>query len=476
MIRGQNMGHLSYYRDGRIGEHFDALLDRIKENENISIRKISKSRNEQRQFYRLLASHKFTEDKIVRQFSDECRERVPEGSHILAIHDTTVMCYQEHSGRIKAQTGLGPTGPMSMGFYLHPVLAIRAEDENVLGFPYIYRWKKTGTDDERKKKRKKRAQRDIEDKETYKWILSAERSKGVLSRASLVTFIADRDSEFYEYWAIVPDEKTHVISRSNHDRWIEESDEGLFSYLSRQSLTGEYTITIEDWISHKVVKRQARIELRFAEVTIIRPNIAALYRRGYPDKIKLRAIEAREPDDSVPEGGNRVLWRLMTTHSVHDFHEAMQIVNWYTKRWYIEQLFRTLKKKGFNCEDSLLGTGEALRKLALSALDSAMKVMLLVLARDGKTEQKAENTFGTDELDCLEVLNKEYEGNIVSQKNPFMKRTLPWVSWIIGRMGGWKGTKSERPAGPITMLTGLDKFNKVMIGWRLKNLQKLGPP
>ncbi|MGE5351221.1 MAG: IS4 family transposase [Acidobacteriota bacterium] len=465
-----------YYRDRRIGEHFDLLLNRIKENESISIRKISKSRSEQRQFYRLLASPKFTEDKIVRQFSDECRERVTEGSHILAIHDTTVMCYRQYSGRIKAQTGLGPTGNMSIGFYLHPVLAIRSEDENLLGFPYIYRWIKTGTDDERKKKRKKRAQRDIEDKETYKWILSAERSKSVLRRASMVTFIADRDSEFYEYWATVPDEKTHVISRSNHDRRIEESTDGLFSYLSGQSLSGEYTITVNDLIYHQEVKRQAKVELRFAEVTIIRPNIAALYRRGYPDKIKLRAIEARETDDSVPDGGHRVLWRLMTTHSVEDFSQAMQIVTWYTKRWYIEQLFRTLKKKGFDCEDSLLGTGEALRKLALSALDSAMKVMLLILARGGKSQQKAENTFDKEELDCLEVLNKDYEGKIASQKNPFKKRTIPWVSWIIGRMGGWKGTKSERPAGPITMYTGLDKFNKIMIGWRLKNLQKLGPP
>jgi hypothetical protein len=39
------------------------------------------------------------------------------------------------------------------------------------------------------------------------------------------------------------------------------------------------------------------------------------------------------------------------------------------------------------------------------------------------------------------------------------------MSWIIARMGGWKGYQSTGKPGPITMKRGLDKFN-VSFGYK----------
>src|SRR3546814_17519832 len=41
------------------------------------------------------------------------------------------------------------------------------------------------------------------------------------------------------------------------------------------------------------------------------------------------------------------LWRLLTTHAVTDVADARRITGFYRQRWTIEQLFRTLKTKGF---------------------------------------------------------------------------------------------------------------------------------
>ena len=58
----------------------------------------------------------------------------------------------------------------------------------------------------------------IEDKESYKWIEVAQKSKVVLKESDTVTFIEDREGDIYEQFALVPDEKHHLLIRSRTTR------------------------------------------------------------------------------------------------------------------------------------------------------------------------------------------------------------------------------------------------------------------
>ncbi len=40
------------------------------------------------------------------------------------------------------------------------------------------------------------------------------------------------------------------------------------------------------------------------------------------------------------------------------------------------------------------------------------------------------------------------------------------ASWMIARLGGWKGYASERKPGPITMHYGLIRFALIAAVWR----------
>ncbi len=51
------------------------------------------------------------------------------------------------------------------------------------------------------------------------------------------------------------------------------------------------------------------------------------------------AIDVREAD--APVGDTPVHWRLLTTHDLADPAKARQVIDWYRRRWTIEQLFRT---------------------------------------------------------------------------------------------------------------------------------------
>lgn len=52
-------------------------------------------------------------------------------------------------------------------------------------------------------------------------------------------------------------------------------------------------------------------------------------------------------------------------------------------------------------------------------------------------------------------------------KNPFPLHSLAWATWIIARLGGWKGYQPQTLPGPITIKRGLQAFQWICIGWRV---------
>ena len=58
----------------------------------------------------------------------------------------------------------------------------------------------------------------------------------------------------------------------------------------------------------------------------------------------------------------------------------------------------------------------------------------------------------------LEILNKTLAGNKEKQQNPNNVEQLKGATWVIARLGGWKGYQSQRKPGATTLLVGLQKF------------------
>ena len=396
----------------------------------------------------------------------ECTTRVTtmcKGKHLLVIQDTTEINLQNHAGRLKPGNGLGPVGNNTdVGFFLHPSLVLDASTLTPLGFSSIDICHRSWDKADRYSRGYRKLP--IEEKESFKWLRSSEISKQNLIGSEFITIIQDREGDIYDQFARVPDHKTHLLIRVSFNRKLNNSEEKLFDYLEQQPIMTTYDLDIENSPRKNRKARKAKMELKYSEVEIKCPATAS---KKNPKTIKLYAVEAKESKDTVPEGERAICWRILTTHTIETPDQAKTIIDWYSHRWFIEQVFRLIKSKGFAIENSELETGWALRKLTVLVLQSVLKICQMMLAYGKEESQPITEVFNKQEINCLEKLNQKLDGKTDKNKNPYPRDGLSWATWVIARLGGWNGYKSERPPGPITLKNGFDQFNTVFQGWIL---------
>lgn len=408
----------------------------------------------------------FDIESLKSYISADCERQVEEGKHYLVIQDTTQPNFQHNHKNIHNREGLGVIGDgKSLGFFLHPSLVVGADDGRVLGFSHIINWSRKPTPvlDSKEKARwaAKQKARPIEQKESMRWITAAIRSKTILDKASMITNICDREGDISELFSRVPDEKTHLLVRSSSNRRVlvptgdKTESVLLFNHLSAQEELGSYELDIKGDTRIKRASRKAKMIVRTSLILI----------EGEGKNIPVYAIEAKEDPSTVPNGEQAVHWRLLTTHPVNNLKEARVIIGYYASRWNIEQVFRIIKQKGFNTEQSDMETGKALIQLTLTALLASVKIMLLHVSSRETDEQPVKDTFTAPEMECLEALNEEYQGKTERQKNPYSHNSCQWCYWIIARMGGWK--PSEKKAGVISLIRGYTRFQRTFEGWAL---------
>jgi hypothetical protein len=375
--------------------------------------------------------------------------------HVLAIHDTSEINFHtspEH------RRGLGEIAKgNSYGVLLHAMLAVDAQSGDSLGLVAGEIWTRQGRQVIAHDKRA------ASERESRRWLSTALAAKQVLSAASMVTVIGDRESDMYSAWAEIPQANFHLLSRSMQDRALLGGG-GLDATVASFPLAARRSLDVVERNGRPA--RTAELELRFGEVTIKRPHRCDA---TLPPGACLRVVEVSEPNP--PAGQEPLRWCLLTTHQVQSVADAWQIVDWYKLRWTIEQLFRVLKRQGLRLEDSQVETADRLLKLTAIATHAAALIMQLVQARDGQRLQPATTAFTADEIAALHAIEADqYAPRTAKQQNPHLNESLAWAAWIIARLGGWDGYSSSKPPGPITFRHGLEYFHGIAKGWTLRNV------
>lgn len=449
--------------DARLEKRVERLMLALLNNGSAVINKCCKTLSEKEGAYRMLDNDSIDHNDLTEGAIHRLRENV-NGGHVLCIQDTSEFNFTSHMGRIgREDKDIGPVTKedpkkekTNAGFFCHPVLVIDPSTQMPVGFSSVILWNRLWDKNNRHEREYKKL--DITEKESYRWIASALKSKESLSEADSITIIGDRECDIYEIFAAVPDSRTHLLIRANIDRTTSEGIK-LKQKLSSSRVRSVYEFDVP--AGKNRTKHTAKMSLKWEKVKIGHP-VYKPRKNGNPDFVALTVIEATELAESVKEREDPVSWILLTTHSVKNASDALKCIEWYSQRWLIEELFHLLKTKGLCFEEAQLETGAGLKKLLVLALQVAQKIMTLRLSLDSSHKVKANLIFSEEEIKFLKIYMKELEGKTEKQKNPYDNGTIQWAAWGIARMGSWSGYKSHGPPGYITMKRGLvDFYNKM---------------
>ncbi len=446
--------------DKRLDARAQGLWTSLSKHPGSTISKLSSSRAEQVAYYRLLENEKLDENDLIKELTGRVSSLVV-GRDVLCMEDSSEINVLDNKNRLQPDSGLGlsDNADNATCFKIHPGLVLDARSLCPLGFSAI----KIFHRDEQKPDRFERNYKyqPIEDKESYKWIEVSQASKVTLAQSNSVTFVQDREGDIYEQFALIPQEKYHLLIRSRTTRKLSDGLD-LYTAMQQRPVAGHYTIEIAADKRKGKQKRSAEMAICYGTFQVKRP--AKFTKDSYPPYITIQGVWAQEITPGIAEK-DLVNWKLLTTHSINDVGDAIKMVEWYSARWYIEQVFRLLKSDGFGIEGAQLETGWALRKLVLMQLSSLLKILQMNIAySDAEEGQPIEEVFTEAEIKVLVHLNKTLQGKTIKTQNHHNPQKTKWAAWVVGRLGRWKGYASQGPPGVICLKKGMDRFNAILEG------------
>jgi hypothetical protein len=417
----------------------------------VCLKRLGDDRGDELGAGRFFDNGKVTADKIIDSWSQQTRVAVT-GRHVLAIQDTTEVHF---ATKVRRRRGLGQCGHgNAYGLLAHTMIAVDAGSHACLGLVGGTIWNR------KQRVKTPLRRRALSERESRRWVETAEQAQEVLAGAAMVTVVSDREGDIYPSWGRLPAAGFHVLNRVMSDRRLAgEVAEGttLYTAAAGFAVAGTACLVLPARLPERAA-RKARVEIRFGEVTIARPVNEK--DRSLPETVCLRLIEVREINP--PNGVEALHWRLLTTHEIDDVTKAWEIVGWYQERWTIEQLFRVMKSQGLGLEDSQVATAERLIKLTAVAIKAACIDMQLVQERAGAHGLPAVTVFTQPEIETIAALNPTLEGKTRRQQNSHPSRSLAWAAWVVARLGSWHCY--GKPPGPITFHRGMERFKAIHQG------------
>ena len=164
-----------------------------------------------------------------------------------------------------------------------------------------------------------------------------------------VVHIGDRESDIYEYFVHVlraPHGPQALVRADTQQRQLDGSEQKVRDHLLSLPVQAERVVEIP---RHKNrAARSAPLQIRFDTVALQAPQ-----RHRHLGSIRLSVIYVSE--QNAPTGIEPIEWMLWTTLPADTEEQAWEKVDWYKRRWGIEDFHRTLKS-GCRIEDRQLTT------------------------------------------------------------------------------------------------------------------------
>lgn len=445
----------SSFCDKRLSQRMVKILNDMMEKGTSVINDFSGNKASLIGAYRFYSNPRWElEDFTVPVVEYSCRSL--EGTRFVGcIQDTCELNFGSTALRFsRSDKDLGPAGNnVDYGFFIHPTLLVSLDTGLPLGFSEISVYNRSW--DKMNKYVRGYKKLPLKSKESFQWLRAALEASKHLPPDVFKVMLGDRESDIYEsMWRTIKAGCSFVY-RVRVDRRCQSGK--LFESLKSEPVREVYDLLLPRSGNRK--SRVAKMALRYSQAAIVRS--ATCLNGEAPSSMTLNYIYVEEVPESVPDGEKPIVWRLQTNMPIRNTDDAKLYIEWYKKRWLIEELFRIVKSEGFRLEDAALSSGMALKKLAVVTLYAALSALLLKRAMTEKGGQIGCGEYFDEEMvKVLEICQHKYDTKEKVTKargNRNRKFSLAWAAWIIARLGGWTGY-DKTPPGYIRMKNGLDRF------------------
>lgn len=435
--------------DPRLTKRLIRIAQKLADNPHGSIPQACGAWEDTKAAYRFFDNDKVNEQDIQAPHQSAAYDRAKKHPTVLAIQDTTQLDFTHHP----ATQGLGMLNDQAHhGLFYHPTLLVTPE-KVPLGIIDHQVWERPPEDFGKKHQRK---QRPITEKESQKWLISLNQTaklQKAVPRVEVVN-IADREADIYDYFQLAHDLEIDVLVRAAWNRRLDQPEGYLWDHMAKVPVCQHITIAVPR--KKGQVKRQAVLSIRYSKVALQPPRHR--YREKDLEPVTLWAIYAHEADP--PAGAAPISWMLLTTLPVPTAHQAVEKIQWYTCRWQIELLFKTLKS-GCRIEQLQLETAARLRRCLAVYAVIAWQVLFLTM------QSREVPNLPCDVLLEIEEWQALYCYIHKTKSPPTQPPTLREATRMIARLGGFLGRKGDGHPGATTIWRGLQRLQDIAAAWSL---------
>jgi hypothetical protein len=441
--------------DLRLSKRLVGIAERMAEQPDRSFPKAVRGESELEAVYRFFQNEKVTWTGVMAPHIARTVGRAAGCTEpVVVAHDTTEFAFGG-----EARVELGRLLQQGRGFYAHFALAIGGQEVRdplgVLGLKVIVR-------DEERVTENASARHKNPDKEQRRWLELVEQVEAALEGCSKPIHVMDREADSYEIFEGMASLGRRFVIRLTHNRLLDDGESKLFDEMNQVEGLAEREVPLghrkrHSAPSHRKIHppRTARVaKLAFAASTVCLPRPPHI-KGAVAERLQLNVVRVFEVD--TPAGCEPVEWRLVTTEPIDTVEQILAIVDFYRKRWVIEEFFKALK------------TGCAVEKRQLESLDGLLKMLALfvpiawsllrirTLARESATTP-AEAVLTPAQLAILQTVQR-------SRPRLGEQPTIKDALLAIAALGGHLLRNGD--PGWLTLHRGYDELLTLERGWLL---------
>lgn len=385
-------------------------------------------------FYRFMDSDKVSHDLLISNHVAEARKRLSDHHLILAIQDSSTVVFD----REFSVEGAYDVGNIE-GIVIHNTISVIPLKENGIV---------DGLLNQIVIKRKAKRERSPADNESKVWkesILAVEKPEN-----TTIVDVMDRGADALEIMHYSKELAHEYIVRAKQNRYINDDKyRYLFDFARALPVLKRVQMGVNKSSAQK--KRTATLGVAYSSVTLDTPKNNQRIKPLACTIIHIREI-------NCPKNQEPIEWFLLTSLPVASIDNALQVMQYYSFRWIIEEYHKCLKT-GFRLEKTQLQTIQRIENLLGFISVSAVKLLQMRdIVRRNPGADARDYVSGED----IEII-QEYYG--LKDKQMTVDKFLR----CIAQMGGFLNRKSDGNPGWQSIWEGWKYFMGLKEGinlWR----------